>query len=465
MIAPPINDHECLGPTTDQIVAELAAKNPALVDLAAKFSSTDDLAAWFRTLPQRDDDGDPNEVPKVYACRPPQRLQLESDSPNCYERSARWTGAAELIDPSRVYRLATVSTPNGLHTFPTSDGEPVNLDPKVTRNALRSPRYDGDIEARRLRLQRLIGTDANKGARLDLANMRRAKARGETSWFGGTPIDLAIYNAERAMAYHLAELAQLDELYPVGSDYDEEEGPGPGPFQTFAEFSARYALAHPMSSAGVRNAHGDDLEQLADSDTLTLTPRQAIDWIAELAMARSHRLIGGTRRIENGHRALCGVLVLRPICIADARDVALVLALAEREARKAGLGPLKVVHSTARAIDQLDQLAAARATDAPRNNAIASVVLGSLLNNKNLGPWVGALTRVAGRIATGAGVEAAKVKLASVGMSPSVITAFEKELNKEGLSLGPLAKPAPMIGSFDAMAPQALAGRWLAQKL
>jgi hypothetical protein len=46
-----------------------------------------------------------------------------------------------------------------------------------------------------------------------------------------------------------------------------------------------------------------------------------------------------------------------------------------------------------------------------------------------------------------------------------VIAAFEKELNKEGLSLGPLAKPSPMIGSLDAMTPQALAGRWLAQKL
>jgi hypothetical protein len=48
MIAPPINDHACLGPTTDQIVAEVAAKNPAIVDLAARFATTDDLAAWFR---------------------------------------------------------------------------------------------------------------------------------------------------------------------------------------------------------------------------------------------------------------------------------------------------------------------------------------------------------------------------------------------------------------------------------
>jgi hypothetical protein len=181
-------------------------------------------------------------------------------------------------------------------------------------------------------------------------------------------------------------------------------------------------------------------------------------------MARADRVVGGTRRIENGHRAMRGVLVLRPICIADVRDVALVLALAEREARAHGLGGLKVVHSTARAIDALDQLAAARATS-PRNSPFASVALGTIMNNKELQQLVGGLARVAGRIAGGIGLEAAKLKLASVGVSSPVIAAFEKELNREGLSLGPLAKPAPMVGSLDAMTPQALAGRWLAQKL
>lgn len=467
MIARPVNDHACLGPTTDRIVAELDAKNPALVDLAAKFSNTDDLAAWFQTLPQHDDHGDPNEVPRVTECRPPQRFQLDSEWPNCYERASRFVGAAELIEPDRVYRLATVSTPNGLHTFPTRDGKMVILDPKVTRNTLRTrpahARYAGDIEARRLRLQRLIGTDERKGARCDLANMRATKARGVTTW-NGSPIDLAIYNAERALAYHRAELAMLDEFYPPDSDYDEDEGPGPGPFQTFTDFAAEYAVANPMPEA-VRNAQIGNTEETAEPEMLALSPREAIDWIAELASRRADRLIGGTRRIENGHRALCGVLVLRPICVADMRDVALVLALAEREARSTGLGALKVVHSTARAVDQLDQLAAARATQAPRNNPLASLLIGGLLDNKDLEPWLGALARVAGRIATGAGVEAAKVKLASVGVSPPIITAVEKELNKEGLTLGTFAKPAPMVGSLDAMTPQALAGRWLAQKI
>ncbi len=84
MIAAPLNDHACLGPTTDPIVAEVAAENPTIADLAARFTNADDLAAWFRTLPQRDDDGDPADGPKVAACRPPQRLQFDNSAPNCF---------------------------------------------------------------------------------------------------------------------------------------------------------------------------------------------------------------------------------------------------------------------------------------------------------------------------------------------------------------------------------------------
>ncbi len=416
MIAPPLNDHECLGPTTDQIVAELDAANPAIVDLAAKFTTTEDLAAWFRTLPQQDDEGVPGDGPKVAACRPPQRLQLDNPAPNCFERSARFIGAAELIDPERVYRLATISTPNGLHTFPTRDGEPVILDPKTARNATpcRAAASGIDDDTRRLRLQRLVGLDETKGVRGDLARARRAKELGHTTWIDNEPIDVAIARYEKALAHFQGE---LDKLAPA------------------------------------RN-HGD---------AVVLTPAQAIDWIAELAMVRADHVSNGAARIENGRRAMRSVLVLRPICVADIRDVALVLALGEREARSYGIGALKIVHSTARAIDACDALAAERRAPT-RNNPYATLAL-SLANNQQLQQLIGGLARVAGRVVGGIGLEAAKLKLASVGVSPPVIAAFERELNREGLSLGPLAKPTPMVGSLDAMTPQALAARWLAQKI
>ena len=418
MICPPLNDNDCLGPTTDQILAELDAANPAIVDLAARFTTTDELADWFRTLPQRDDDGVPGDEPKVAACRPPQRLQFDNPAPNCFERSARFIGAAELIEPERVYRLATVSTPNGLHTFPTRDGEPVILDPKIERNSprRRAAASSVDDDTRRLRLQRLIGLDERKGVRGDLARARRAKELGHPYWFDNEPIDVAIARYEKALAHFQGE---LDKLAPS------------------------------------RNG----------GDAVVLTPAQAIDWIAELAMVRADRLTDGPQRIENGRRAMRSVLVLQPICVADIRDVALVLALGEREARSYGIGALKIVHSTARAIDAIEAVAAERATSPTRNDPFAALALSAFANNQQLQQLVGGLARVAGRIVGGIGLEAAKLKLGSVGVSQPVIAAFERELNREGLTLGPLAKPTPMVGSLDAMTPHALAARWLAQKI
>jgi hypothetical protein len=71
VIGRPHNDHECLGAVTDEVIERVQAGDPALVTLAEQFHDTDDLAAWFRTLPQRDDAGAPCDGPKVAACRPP----------------------------------------------------------------------------------------------------------------------------------------------------------------------------------------------------------------------------------------------------------------------------------------------------------------------------------------------------------------------------------------------------------
>jgi len=423
-----MNDHGCLGPTTEQIRAEVDAGNTAFAELADRFTNTDDLAAWFRTLPQRDDDGIPSDGPKVDACRPAQRLRLDASDPNCFERSARFIGAAELIDPDHVYRLATISTPNGLHTFPTCDGDPVILDPKGVRNTPRVAPFAADNATRRLRIQRLIGLDETRGVRGDLARARRAKELGHTTWVNGEPIDDAIVTYERALASYQATLAELD------AEEDDDDAP-----------------------SGARNA--------AFAGPMVLTPAQAIDWIADLARARIEPLPGMARHVNRGHRAMRAVLLMLPICVADAQAVVLVLALAEREARSYGMPALKVVHSTARALDAIDRLAAEHTTEQTRNFApLASLALG-MLNNKDVQSWLGAVTRVGGRVLGGAGVEVLKSQLASVGVSQPVLSAFEKELNRDGLTLGALSKPSPMPGSLDAMTPQALAGRWIAQKL
>jgi len=351
VIGKPHNDHECLGAATKEVIERLEARDPALVTLAEQFNDTDDLAAWFRTLPQRDDHGQACDGPKVTACRPPQRLRFDAPDPNCFERAARFTGAAELIDPAPVYRLATVETPNGLHTYPSRDGEPVILDPRQTRNALRA----------------------------------------------------GLYRATR------------------------------------------------NASAG----------------PVALTPTQAVGWVAELAREPAERLPNGPRRVDNGHRAIRAVLIGRPLCIADVKDVALLLALAEREARLWGPMGLRIVHTTARAVDRLDRLAADRwleEQNAPRNAGPFSLQVGNHTIRPDV-PLLGALARIGGRIAGNVGLEALKLKLATMGITPPVLSTFERELNQEGLSLGRLATPPPMLGTLSAMMPEALAGRWLAGKL
>ncbi len=349
MIGTPHNDHACLDPLTERIIELVAEDEPSIVDTAERFSDLDEVAAWIRTLPQRDDEGLPCDGPKIEACRPPQRFRIDALDPNCVERAGRLIAVGEKIDPSRLYRLATTDTPGGLHTFPTVDGSPVVLDPKQSRNALRAGLF----------------------------------------------------------------------------------------------------------------------RECRNAAPIALTPTQAVDWIADLAREPATRFRHGEERVRCGHRAMRGVLVLRPICIADIKDVAFALALAEREARLFGSQGIAIVHSTAHAIDRLDRIAADRwlaAQSGARNAGPFELRIGGTSISPDFN-MLGALARVGGRIAGNVGLEALKLKLATMGITPSVLGSFEQELNQEGLTLGPLAKPSPMLGSLSAMTPEALAGRWLAGKL
>lgn len=349
MIGAPHNDRACLGPLTERIIELVAENEPSIVETAERFANVDELAAWIRTLPQRDDEGLPCDGPKIDECRPPQRFRIDALDPNCVERAGRLIAVGEKIDPSRLYRLATTDTPNGLHTFPTVDGAPVVLDPKQSRNALRAGLF----------------------------------------------------------------------------------------------------------------------RECRNAAPVALTPTQAVDWVADLASEPATRFRHGPDRVGCGHRAMRGVLVFRPICIADIKDVAFVLALAEREARMYGPQGLSIVHSTAHAIDRIDRIAADRwlaAQSGARNSGPFELRIGGTTISPDFSV-LGALARVGGRIAGNVGLEALKLKLATMGISPQVLGSVEQELNQEGLTLGPLAKPSPMLGSLGAMTPEALAGRWLAGKL
>ena len=348
MIANPHNDRACLGAITKEVAAMVERQDPELVAIAEERGSVEALVSWIRALPQRDDTGLQGDGPKVEACRPAQRLRVPTEDPNCVERAALYVGVAELLDPTRVRRLATVETPAGLHTFPTEDGEPVILDPQQSRNGLRA----------------------------------------------------ALFRARRA-----------------------------------------------------RNG----------GQAVALTPREAVDWIADLAREPAGRFAGGVRRVRNGRRAMRALLIGRPLCVADMQDVVFVLALADREARVFGRPGRRIVGTTAAAVDGLDGMAARRWLEraAPRN---AGLRIGPI-HIKPPTAMLSALARVGGRIGAQVGVEALRAKLSALGVGAPFIKSIERELNLEGLTLGALALPAPMVGTLGAMVPAALAGRWVAKKL
>lgn len=83
MIAPPINDADCLGQLTT-MARELAATT--LVRTVARHLGTRDaVIRWLQAKPQADDDG--GEPVRYIVCDVPQRVRLFADDPNCVERA------------------------------------------------------------------------------------------------------------------------------------------------------------------------------------------------------------------------------------------------------------------------------------------------------------------------------------------------------------------------------------------
>jgi hypothetical protein len=130
------NDLTCLSAISEEMVDLVERRDPLLGEIAQKYPTTEALAAWIRSLPQRDDFGTPGDGPKVEACEPVQRLRIPAPDPNCVERAALYLGVAELIDPYPVRQLATLDFDWGRHTFPIENGAPVVLDPRISAEEL-----------------------------------------------------------------------------------------------------------------------------------------------------------------------------------------------------------------------------------------------------------------------------------------------------------------------------------------
>lgn len=315
MIGLPFNDLRCLGSITE-VVAELVEhRDEVIAEMARKHASTESLADWIRTLPQRDDVGGSDDGPRVKACKPAQRLRLPAADPNCVERAALYIAVAELIDARPVRQLATLDTPIGLHTFPVENGAPIILDPRLPRNCL-----DCGVAA-------------------------------------------------------------------------------------------------------------------IQSGPVTIEARDAIEWTAQLAEAGAANLRNGPSRVRRARNAVMGLVEhgVAPASPEVVETIGWMLALAEKVARKYGPRAMRIVRTTAQAIADLADEALTRAQ---RN---ISLEIGGL--KLAPAPWMSGLARIAGRIGLDVGAVALRSKLASLGIGADMFGLVEEELNREGYTLGAIAKP------------------------
>ncbi len=186
-----------------------------------------------------------------------------------------------------------------------------------------------------------------------------------------------------------------------------------------------------------------------------LSPEQAVDWIALLASEPAGCFAGGVDRVRGGHRAMRALLRGDAIDADQVADIAFVLGLAHHEAHHYGATGRCIVGTTAIALDRIDRDV--------RRNAGPELRVGRYRVRPDLAV-LGRIGKVGGRIGYKVGVAALRTKLAALGFSPPIVDALERELNAEGLTLGPLAARPPMPGTLAALTPDALAGRWLADR-
>jgi transposase-like protein len=227
-----MNDYECLDQLT--LVAIRAVGRGDIARFARRFSSTAALRRWIRNLPQRDDEGVPGDGPKV-ACDVPQRTRVPALDPNCVERSLLYLAVAEHMDARPVRGLATILTPAGRHTLVVENGEPVVLDPRLTRNgveaglwrtmsgdALTSPRNDVlSVGYRRLLdwVTRIAGEPAEETAGED-GKVRVARVRellGQLASGSPAPAVRSVPKAAEDVGFVLDSAAKAAPLFgPAG---------------------------------------------------------------------------------------------------------------------------------------------------------------------------------------------------------------------------------------------------------
>lgn len=184
--------------------------------------------------------------------------------------------------------------------------------------------------------------------------------------------------------------------------------------------------------------------QFLTQSPIVIDPRDAIDWTAQLAEAGAANLRNGPSRVRKARNAIVA-LVDEGAAPGDAEtidSIGWLLSLAERVARTYGPRALAVVRTTAQAIAELADEALARAQ---RNLALE--IAGRTVRPA---PWMSMLAKIAGRVGMNLGAVALDAKLKSMGIGGDMVGLVENELNREGLTLGAVARP-PKLPTFERL--------------
>jgi hypothetical protein len=189
---------------------------------------------------------------------------------------------------------------------------------------------------------------------------------------------------------------------------------------------------------------------LIEDRPVAITPEQQVAWLAAIAEEPAAQFRDGVRRVRNGHGAMRRLIAGRSIHRRCVSDLAFTLVLSEREAHLFGARGLAVHRGVMSCIDTV-QLALST-PPAVRNGA--EVRLGrTRLRPIDVGT-LGSVARAAGRLGVRAGAVAAQAALSQLGVSPALLGEVERELRREGLSLGPLVAAnddRPLFGSLAAV--------------
>jgi len=192
----------------------------------------------------------------------------------------------------------------------------------------------------------------------------------------------------------------------------------------------------------------DGAMAIAQYSPVPVEARDAIEWTTRLAEAGAADFRNGPSRVRHARNAIMK-LVDEGAAPADATEIdamGWLLALAERAAHRYGTRAIAIVRSTAEAVADLADQALARAQ---RNLAVE--VGGTTFRST---PWLSALGRATANIGLDVASVAARAELAHLGVGDDVTSVVEQELNKQGLTLGTLARP-PRMPTFERFAKRA----------